>query len=61
MDDKGAVVAAVSAAIAAYLEDEERARLAALSPPKPPAPVSMWRVLGRWEAMRVRPLSRRTV
>ena len=60
MDDKGAVMAAITAAITAYLEEEERARLAGPRP-RPPAPVSMWRVFGRWETMRVRALSRRTV
>jgi hypothetical protein len=53
MDDKGAVMAAISAAIAAYLE-EEQARLTAVPQPKPPAPANMWRVFGRWQAMRTR-------
>jgi len=57
MDDKGAVMAAVTAAVSAYLEEEEKARLAAVPQPRPAAPVSLWRVFGRWEAMRARALS----
>jgi hypothetical protein len=53
MDDKGAKMAAISAAIAVYLE-EEQARLTALPQPRPPVPVSMWRMFGRWQAMRTR-------
>ena len=51
MNDKSNVLAAVTAAVAAYLE-EEQGRPIAVPQPRPPTPTSMWRVFGRWEAMR---------
>ena len=52
LEDKRGVVAAVMAAVTAYLEEEERARLAAAPEPRPLAPISLWRVFGRRQAMR---------
>jgi hypothetical protein len=52
LEDKGGVVAAMMAAVTAYLEEEERARLAATPEPRPLAPISLWRVFGRRQAMR---------
>ena len=59
LEKRHGVVAAVMAAVNAYLEEEERARLAAAPGPRPIAPVNMWRVFGRQEAMRARSLRRR--
>jgi len=51
-EGKGKVTAAVMAAVSAYLEEEERARLAAAPEAGPVAPTSLWRAFGRWRAMR---------
>jgi hypothetical protein len=52
-------MAAITAAITAYLEEEERTRLLVAPEPTPVAPVSQWRVFGRREAMRPRASWRR--
>ncbi|MEE8345995.1 MAG: hypothetical protein V3S20_01480 [Dehalococcoidia bacterium] len=46
-------MAAIMTAVTAYLEEEERARLAAAPEPRPLAPISLWRVFGRRQAMRL--------
>jgi hypothetical protein len=58
-EDKRGVAAAIMAAVSAYLEEEERARLAVAPKARPLAPISLWRVFGRWEAMRPRAAWRR--
>ena len=50
-EEKG-TKAAIMAAIAAYLEEEEMARLAVVPEPTPLAPISLWRIFGRREVMR---------
>jgi hypothetical protein len=57
--DKRGVMAAVMAAVNAYLEEEERARLAVAPEARPLAPISLWRVFGRQEGMRPRAAWRR--
>jgi len=52
LSDKTGVMAAVTAAITAYLEEEERARLAVAPAARPVAPISLWRAFGRRQAMR---------
>ena len=52
-------MAAVGAAIAAYIEEE--ARLVAISPRKPPAMANLWVRSGREEMMRMRTLLQRRV
>jgi hypothetical protein len=47
------------AAVSAYLEEEERARLAVAPEARPLAPISLWRVFGRQEGMRPRAAWRR--
>jgi hypothetical protein len=59
MESKSGVMAAIMAAVTAYLEEEERARLAAAAEPRPLAPVSLWRAFGRRDAMRPRTVWRR--
>jgi hypothetical protein len=59
--DKAGVMAAITAAVTAYLEEEDRARLAAATQAGPVAPVSLWRVFGRRDAMRPPVLGRWTV
>ena len=59
LEDKRGVMAAIMAAVTAYLEEEERARLAVAPEARPLAPISLWRVFGRREAMRPRPVWRR--
>ena len=50
-EEKG-TKAAIMAAITAYLEEEEMARLAVVPEPRPLAPISLWRIFGRREVMR---------
>ena len=57
--DKTGVTAAITAAVTAYLEEEERACLAVAPEARPLAPISLWRVFGRREAMRPRAAWRR--
>jgi hypothetical protein len=52
VEDKKGLKAAIVTAITAYLEEEERARLAVLPEPRPLAPISLWRIFGRREVMR---------
>ncbi len=52
-------MAAIMAAVTAYIEEEERARLVIAPEPRPAAPISLWRVFGRREMMRPRALWRR--
>ena len=59
LEDKRGVMAAIMAAVNAYLEEEETARLAVAPEARPLAPISLWRVFGRREAMRPRPVWRR--
>ncbi len=59
MEEKRGVMAAIMAAVSAYLEEEERARLAVVPEARPLAPISLWRVFGRREAMRPRAAWRR--
>jgi hypothetical protein len=54
LENKEGVVAAIMAAVTAYLEEEEGARLALAAEPRPRAAISLWRVFGRREAMRPR-------
>jgi len=56
---KKEIAAAIMAAVGAYLEEEERARLRIASAARPVAPVSLWRAYGLWEAMRPRTAWRR--
>lgn len=58
LEDKREVMAAIMAAVNAYLEEEERARLV-VAEARPHAPISLWRVFGRREAMRPRAAWRR--
>ena len=54
------VIAAVMAAVNAYLEGEEMAWQAQLRPPRQPSlTLSMWRVSGRDEIMRMRAMWQR--
>ncbi len=59
MEDKRGVMAAIMAAVSAYLEEEERARLAVAPEARPLAPISLWRVFGRRDGMRPRAAWRR--
>ena len=59
VEDKRGVMAAIMAAVTAYLEEEESARLAVAPEARPLAPISLWRVFGRREAMRARAVWRR--
>ncbi len=52
VEEKKGLKAAIMAAITAYLEEEERARLALVPEPRPLAPISLWRIFGRREVMR---------
>jgi hypothetical protein len=52
VEEKKGLKAAIMTAITAYLEEEERARLAVLAEPRPLTPISLWRIFGRREAMR---------
>jgi hypothetical protein len=54
-------MAAITAAVTAYLEEEDRARRAAAAKARPVAPVSLWRAFGRRDAMRPPTLWRRRV
>jgi len=58
-EGKREIAAAIMAAVTAYLEEEERARLRMAPAARPVAPVSLWRVYGLWEAMRPRTAWRR--
>jgi hypothetical protein len=58
-EDKRGVMAAIMAAVSAYLEEEETARLAAVPEARPLGRISLWRVFGRREAMRPRAAWRR--
>lgn len=59
LEDKGGVTAAIVAAVTAYLEEEEKAPLAKAPEARPLAPISLWRVFGRRDAMRRRASWRR--
>jgi hypothetical protein len=61
---KPQILAAISGAIGAYLADEEAAlaaapALAAASPAAPGAPLNLWALAGRQEAMQLRMLMQR--
>jgi hypothetical protein len=56
---KKEIAAAIMAAVGAYLEEEERARLRMAPAARPVVPVSLWRAYGLWEAMRPRTAWRR--
>ena len=59
--DRNKVVAAVLAAVNAYMEEEQAAREAVV-PHRRPAPVlSLWHVSGREEMMRMRQLWQRRI
>jgi hypothetical protein len=58
-EDKKQVAAAIMAAVGAYLEDEERARLVAAPEARPHASISQWRAFGLWQTMRPRVAWRR--
>jgi hypothetical protein len=57
------VLAAIGAALATYLADEEAARAAAMTqipmPPPPPPPPSVWALAGRQVGMQMRLLIQR--
>ena len=57
--DKKRVTAAIMAAVGAYLQDEERARLAAAPEARPLPSISQWRAFGLWQTMRPRVAWRR--
>jgi hypothetical protein len=57
--DKKRMAAVITAAVGAYLQDEERARLAAAPEARPHGPVSQWRAFGLWQTMRPRVAWRR--
>jgi len=60
LEDKKRVMAAIIAAIAAYVEDEKAVRPALVE--RSPAPVlSFWRASGREEIMRMRTLWQRRI
>ena len=61
MKDKIGVMAAITAAVNAYLEEEARSRQAAALPRRHAATISMWRVSGRDEIMRMRTLWQRRI
>ncbi|MBI4300322.1 MAG: hypothetical protein HY677_04230 [Chloroflexi bacterium] len=52
MRSKRGVVTAITAAVAAFMEAEEQARLAAVQAPRPAPSASLWRLFGRMELMR---------
>ena len=58
-EDKKQVAAAIMVAVGAYLEDEERARLATAPEARPHASISQWRAFGLWQTMRPRVAWRR--
>lgn len=53
MKPKTGVVAAITAAVTAYLEQEQQAKVA-ITRPKPVFEISLWRLFGRQELMRAR-------
>lgn len=55
-EDRKNAMAAIMAAITDYIEEEEKARLVAASPRKTTLVLSLWRVSGREEVMRMRTL-----
>jgi len=54
-------MAAITAAVNAYLEEEARSRQAVALPRRHAATISMWRVSGRDEIMRMRTLWQRRI
>ena len=60
MKQKTGVVAAITTAVTAYLEQEQQAKIATVSP-KLAFEVSPWRLFGRQELMRARIQWRRRV
>ncbi len=54
MSDKSGITAAITAALAAYVEEEEAALLAAIPLRRPQVTVSLWGSSGREEMMRMR-------
>ena len=56
MSERQGVVAAIGAAVNAYLEAEESARLAAAAPEAPSPPVNIWALFGRDEIMKANAL-----
>ena len=54
-------VAAIMAAVNACMEEDERARAAAVSRPRPAVAPSLWPVFGREEMMRMRTLWQRRI
>lgn len=61
MKDKKGIMAAITAAVSAYLEEEQRARPAVALPRRPTPATSMWRFSGRDEIMRMRTLWQRRI
>jgi hypothetical protein len=59
--DTRKTVAAIMAAVNACLEDDEKARAASVSRPRPAVAPSLWPVFGREEMMRMRTLWQRRI
>lgn len=59
MQDKKGVMAAVLAAVEAFLEEEAAAAAPAVPPPRPAAAISLWAASGRQEMMTMRTLWQR--
>lgn len=59
--DKNKVVAAVLAAVNAYMEEEQAAREAVVPERRPAPALSLWHVSGREEMMRMRQLWQRRI
>lgn len=57
--DKKRMAAVITAAVGAYLQDEEGARLVAAPEARPLASISQWRAFGLWQTMRPRVAWRR--
>ncbi|MFO7773917.1 MAG: hypothetical protein R6V59_08325 [Dehalococcoidia bacterium] len=54
-------IAAVTAAVAAYLDEEAEALLSAMPPPRPVSVSNLWGRSGREEIMRMRTLWQRRI
>ena len=61
LEDKKRVMAAIAAAIVAYIEEEEKALRPAMLELRPVPVLSLWHASGREEVMRMRTLWQRRI
>ncbi len=61
MKNRRGTIAAITAAVAAYLEEEEKALAPALAQPRPAMGPNLWAICGREEMMRMRTLWQRRI